>query len=195
MGTYIDKLKEFEKKLNVKKEGITITVSGGSGSGKSTVSKAIADEFGLVHMSVGDIFRKLAEVKKMKLEDYTATREPKVDYEADEEAITLAKKGNIVLNGRLTGWVAGDNADIRILVRSNLDVIAERVAARDNKSIEQAKEDVKRRDDRDIEIYKDLYDIDTRKTDIYNIIIDNTDITVEGLRKKAIEEVKKILNK
>ena len=53
-------------KREIVKKGITITVSGLSGTGKGTVSDALAKEFKLKKISSGDLFRKLALEKDRK---------------------------------------------------------------------------------------------------------------------------------
>lgn len=193
MGTYISKLKDFEKGLNLKKKGITITVSGKTGVGKTVISKTLAKIFKLKHVSAGDIFRAEAKRRKLALEEFSKIREPEIDIELDKRTLELAKKGNVVLNGRLTGWVAGDNADIRIWVKAPMRLKAKRVAKRDKLTIKEAKEKIKKRDEYDAKVYKKLYGIDINDTSIYNLIITNGDIPLEKLKKLVVSKVKKLL--
>ena len=193
MGTYISKLKDFEKGLNFKKKGITITVSGKTGVGKTVISKTLAKIFKLKHVSAGDIFRAEAKRRKLALEEFSKIREPEIDIELDKRTLELAKKGNVVLNGRLTGWVAGDNADIRIWVKAPMRLKAKRVAKRDKLTIKEAKEKIKKRDEYDAKVYKKLYGIDINDTSIYNLIITNGDIPLEKLKKLVVSKVKKLL--
>ena len=193
MGTYISKLKDFEKGLNLKKKGITITVSGKTGVGKTVISKTLAKTFKLKHVSAGDIFRAEAKRRKLALEEFSKIREPEIDIELDKRTLELAKKGNVVLNGRLTGWVAGDNADIRIWVKAPMRLKAKRVAKRDKLTIKEAKEKIKKRDEYDAKVYKKLYGIDINDTSIYNLIITNGDIPLEKLKKLVVSKVKKLL--
>ena len=195
MGTYIKKLEEFEKGLKLKKEGITITVSGNSGGGKSNISRAIAKEFKLKHVSVGDIFRKVASERKMNVVKFAEVREKEIDFRADEETLKLAKKGRIVLNGRLTGWVAGDNADVRIFVTCDINEKAKRVSKRDVESIFGAKKDLEKRDAEDNRVYKELYGIDMNNLSIYNEVFDTTKISMEESSRIVIELVKAHLKK
>lgn len=195
MGTYVDKLKEYEKELKSEKEGLTITVSGSSGSGKTTVSKTVAKKFDLIHINVGDLFRKIAKQRNLELSELSGKREREIDYKADKETLRLAKKGNVVINGRLTGWVAGDNADVKIYIKCDLDVKAKRVAKRENKSFEQAKRDLKKRDENDTRVYKEIYNIDVEDLSIYDLVIDNTNISYEELKQKVIEKVRNFFDK
>jgi cytidylate kinase len=190
MGTYIKALKNYEDKLKIKKKGITITVSGQSGSGKTTIAKAIAKALKLRYVNVGDIFRKLAKKKKIKLEEFAKIRSSRVDIEADEKTLELAKKGNVVLNGRLTGWVAGDNADVRVFVDCSLDVRAERTALRDKKTVLDTKEDLIDRDMSDMKAYRKLYGVQIADKRIYDMIINNTKMSFSDSKKVPVQLIR-----
>lgn len=195
MCTYIKKLRNYENKLNFKKKDITITISGLSGSGKSTIGKNISKKLKLKYKNMGDIFRELAKEKKVSLEKFSQTRTEETDILLDKKCLEFAKKGNVLLNGRLTGWAAGDNAEIRIWVECNLDVRAKRVAERENKNIKQAKKDIIQRDTADKKRYKELYEIDTENTEIYNYIFDNSKATYEEAITKPSKDIKLLLDK
>ncbi len=193
MGTYIKALKSHEKKLKIKKNGITITLSGQSGSGKSTIADAIAKAFHLKHVNVGDIFRSIAKAKKIRLETLSETAGRKLDFEADKKTLELAKKGKVLLNGRLTAWVAGDNADVRIFIDCDINVRAKRVAIRDNKTVLQAKRDLIKRDISDAMRYKEVYGLNVADKKIYDLIIDNTKMSFSEAKKKPVQMVKQLL--
>jgi cytidylate kinase len=194
MATYIEKLKDFEKQLDVKKEGLTITVSGLSGSGKSTIGEAIAKAFNLELKSMGDIFRELAKEKGMPLEEFSKVRSEEDDIMLDKKTLELSKKGNIVLIGRLTGWVAGDNADVKIWVNCDENVRIKRVAKRENISEEEARRKIEERDGADAKRYEELYGVDVNDKSIYDILFDNTDATYEEAITKPVEAVKELLD-
>ncbi|MDD5181646.1 MAG: cytidylate kinase family protein [Candidatus Nanoarchaeia archaeon] len=193
MGTCIKALKSYEAKLKIKKKGVTITISGQSGSGKSTIADAIAKAFHLKHVNVGDIFRSIAKKKKVKLETLSETVGRKIDFEADKKTLELAKKGKVLLNGRLTAWVAGDNADVRIFVDCDINVRAKRVALRDNKTVAQAKKDLIKRDKNDARRYKHVYGFNIADKRIYDLIIDNTKMKFSEAKKKPVQMVKQLL--
>ncbi|MCD6575673.1 MAG: cytidylate kinase family protein [Nanoarchaeota archaeon] len=194
MGTYIEKLKDFEKQLEVRKEGPTITVSGLSGSGKSTIGKAIANAFGLKLKSMGDIFRELAKEKGIPIEKFSKIRSEEVDIELDKKTLELAKKGNIVLIGRLTGWVAGDNADVKLWIDCEDEVRFSRVAKREGISVEEAKKRILERDSADAKRYEELYGVDVNDKSIYDILFDNTTATYEEAITKPVEAIKELLD-
>ena len=195
--TYIKFLEPFEKEFakKIKKKGLTITVSGPAGSGKSTGAKAIAKALRLKYVYVGKIFRDIAKRRGLSLEEFSALREKEVDWEADKRTLKLAMKGNVVLDGRLTGWVAGDWADLKIYYECPLEIRAERAAERDKKSKEEALRDIKKRDEEDNKKYKKLYGIDLFDKSIYDLIIDNSKFSLEDAKTIPVKLVKEFLRK
>jgi len=195
--TYIKFLEPYEKELSkkIKKKGLTITVSGNAGSGKSLGSKSIAKALKLKHVEAGEILRKVAKIKKISLVKMSEIRKPEIDYEMDRRNLELAMERDVVLNGRLTGWVAGDWADVKIFYECSLDVRAKRVAKRDNITIEEAKKSLKKRDEEDHEKYQKLYGIDSYDKSIYDIIINNEKLTLEEAKVVPVKLVKEFLQK
>ena len=193
--TYIKFLEPLERKFKkeMKKIGLTITVSGLSGSGKTTASKSIARAFKLKHVEAGEIFREIAKERGLELHEFSKVREKEVDYEVEIRTLKLAMKGNVVLNGRLTGWVAGDWADVKIFYDCPLKVRAERIAKRDGISFEKAFRIIKERDEADREKYLKLYGIDSFDKSIYDIVIDNEKLTLKQAKELPVELIKKFL--
>ena len=193
--TFIKFLEEYEKELSekVKKKGLTITVSGLSGSGKSTGARAIAKALNLNNVIAGEILRQIAKDKRMSLLEIVKIRKPEIDYEMDRRTLKLAMEGNVVLDGRLTGWVAGDWANVKIFYECSLKVRAERVAKRDNITFEEAKEVLQKRDEEDHRIYQNLYGIDSYDKSIYDIVINNEKLTEKEAKIIPVKLVKKFL--
>lgn len=97
MGTYIKYLKKFERPI--KKRGLTITVTGLTGSGKSTIAEAIARAFKLKTFNAGDFQRKFAQQKKITLDLASKILPKAIDYEMDKTILKLAIHGGYVLTG------------------------------------------------------------------------------------------------
>ena len=184
--TYIKFLEPHEVELSkkIKKKGLTITVSGKSGSGKSLGAKAIADALKLKYVSTGQILRNIAKEKEINIVEMSEIRGPEIDHEMDRQSLKLAMEGNVVLDGRLTGWAAGGWADVKIYYICSMKVKAERVAERDNISVEEAEKMITMRDKEDHKKYYELYGINSYDESIYDIVINN-----EKLTKKEAEVV------
>jgi len=195
--TFIKFLQPFEKEFSgkIKKKGLTITVSGNSGSGKSLGAKSIAKVFNLKHVKAGEILRELAKMKKISVVKMSEIREPEIDYKMDKRSLKLAMEGNVVLDARLSGWVAGNWADVKIFYECSLDVKAKRVAKRDNISVEEALERLKKRDEQDHEKYQKLYSVDSFDKSIYDIIINNEKLSLEEAKTVPVKLVKEFLKR
>ncbi|MEM3569073.1 MAG: AAA family ATPase, partial [Candidatus Jordarchaeales archaeon] len=141
---------------------MVITISGLHGTGKTTQAKFLAKRFGLRYVSAGEIMRKMAEERGISLEEFSriAENDPLIDRQIDERMISEAEKGNVVLDGRLTAWMAGDKADIKILLTAPLDIRVERIAKREGKSIEEALKETVIREESEKKRFMDIYGID-----------------------------------
>jgi len=197
MKTYIKFLekieKEFARKIN--KKGLTITVSGVSGAGKTDGAKALAKAFKLRYVSAGEIQRQVAKERGISLEEQVDIRGPEIDHAMDERSLKLAIQGNVVLDGRLTGWAAGDWANMKIWYECPLEVRSKRVAKRDKISFEESFKNLKERDEDDREKYLKLYGIDSFDTSFYDIKINNKKLTKRQAKTVPVKLVKKFLGK
>jgi cytidylate kinase len=151
-----------------------ITVSGPPGSGKSTTAAGLADAFGLDHVSGGDIFRSLADERDMSLAEFNALAEEddQVDRDLDRRLYDTARdRDDLVLESRLAGWLAGDEADIRLWLDAPVSVRAARIADREDKSVEQARRETTEREESEAGRYLAYYDIDIGDLSIYDVAL------------------------
>jgi len=197
MKTYIKFLEKFEKEFakKITKKGLTITVSGVSGAGKTDAAKALAKSFKLKYVSAGEIQRQVAKERGISLEEQVDIRGPEIDHAMDERSLKLAMQGKVVLDGRLTGWAAGDWANVKVWYECPLKVRAKRVANRDNIPFEESFKNLKERDGDDREKYLKLYGIDSFNTSIYDIKINNEKLTKGQAKIVPVKLVKKFLGK
>ncbi len=195
--TYIKFLGPYEEELakKIKKKGLTITVSGKSGSGKSLGAMAIAKALKLKYVSAGQTLRNIAKEKGINLVKMSETRGPEIDHEMDRQSLKLAIGGNVVLDGRLTGWAAGGWADVKVYYVCSMKIKAERVAERDNIPVQEAEEMITKRDKEDHKKYYELYGINSYDESIYDIIINNEKLTKEEAGVVPVKLVKEFLKK
>jgi len=174
---------------------VIVTVGGLPGAGKTTVARKVAEELGLKHVNIGEIFRGLAEARAMTLEEFGvfAQRNPDVDKSIDLKTLELAKAGNVLLEGRLTGPMLKRNAvpAFQVWLDAPLKVRAERISKRDGLSIPSAVAATQAREKVEWDRYFEIYGIDLRDTGGYDLVIDTSDKAPEQITKEIVTAVKK----
>ncbi|MHA1906091.1 MAG: (d)CMP kinase [Candidatus Thorarchaeota archaeon] len=154
-----------------------ITIGGLHGTGKSSVADNISKQFKLRRVSAGGIFRQLAEERGVSLEEFSriAEEDENIDRELDARIKSEAEKGNAMLDGQLAAVMAGDHADIKILLTASLRTRVKRIAARDEVSYEDALHETETREMIERARYKEFYNYDVADLSIYDLVI-NTEI-------------------
>ena len=150
-----------------------IVISGPPGSGKSTVAKKVAESLGLRYVSAGSIFRRLAKDMDVSLVELNARalKDPSIDFMIDKLTIEEAKKGNVVIEAHLGGWVARPLADLNVYLTASLETRVRRIAKRDGKSAEEATHDVLKREELQWRRFRALYGFDPVALDIFDLVI------------------------
>ncbi|QLG48695.1 (d)CMP kinase [Natrinema halophilum] len=151
-----------------------LTVSGPPGSGKSTTAELLADAFGLAHVSGGDIFRDLADERGYTPLEFNklAEENDEIDRDLDRRLREIAvEEDDLVLESRLAGWLAGDEADFRFWLDAPARVRGERIADREDKDPDRATEETKAREASEAQRYQDYYGIDIRDLTIYDLSV------------------------
>ena len=164
-----------------------ITVGGLHGTGKSSVADAIAKRFNLRRMSAGVIFRQLAKERGLTLEEFSRVAEGNEDIDRliDDKLREEAEKGNAVIDGQLAAWMAGNNADLKILLIASVENRIKRISERDGIDYEYARRETITREGSEKARYFEYYGVDVADHSTYDLII-NTD-------KYDLEEVIKIV--
>lgn len=151
-----------------------LTISGPPGSGKSTVAAAVAHAFDYEHVSGGDIFRALAEERGLTLAAFNALAEEDdaIDRDLDRRLRSTARdRDDVVLESRLSGWMAGEYADLKVWLDAPLDVRAARIADREEKAVEEARAETEARETSERSRYLEYYDIDFDDRSIYDLAV------------------------
>lgn len=174
---------------------VTITISGTPGSGKSTVAKILEKKLGIKYIYSGMIFRQLAEEHNMELEEFGkyCEKNSEIDKKLDARQLEILKKGDIILEGRLAGWIAYKNniPALKVSIDTDLETRARRIVNREKGSVEFRKKEIIEREKSEALRYKNYYSIDLNDKSIYDIVIDSKDKSPEEIVEIIFKELKR----
>jgi predicted cytidylate kinase len=172
---------------------VTITVSGTPGSGKSTIAQLLHEKLGIKYVNSGMIFRETAKKYKMSLEEFGkyCEKNSKVDKELDNHQVETLKKGNVILEGRLAGWLAfkNDIPSFKIMIDADVNTRAKRVVNREKGDADKRKKEIVKREKSEAKRYKNYYGIDLSDITIYDLVIDSSDKKPEEIIEFVLEKL------
>jgi len=170
-----------------------ITISGKIAVGTTTLTKKLVDTLDWKHINIGAIQRKYD--RKLQLHENKVGALSRTDeHEKEIDAITqqlLKTEKEIIYEGWLTGFFARNYKDVLkvLLVCSLDDIRVDRVANRDNVTVDQAKNWIKQREKENINKWKRLYG-DHNFWDPKNF-----DLVIDTYESGQLETVGKVLDK
>lgn len=169
-----------------------ITISGLPGTGTTTIAKLLEKKLGLKYVYSGDIFRKMAKKYKMSLEEFGnyCERHRDVDEQLDRYQLEILQKGNVIVEGRMAGWLAHRNhiPSTKVLLEADLETRASRIVKREKGDIEKRKKEILKRENSEATRYKKYYNIDLDDTSIYDLIVDSSDKTPDEIVEIIIKK-------
>ena len=168
-----------------------ITVGGLHGTGKSSVSDAVAKKFNLRRISAGVAFRQLAKERDLTLEEFSRVAEgnEEIDRLIDDRLKTEAEKGDAVIDGQLAAWMAGDNADLKILLIAAVETRIKRISERDGTDFEYARRETITREGSEKARYFEYYGVDVSDHSTYDLIINTGKYDLDGVNAIVIAAI------
>jgi cytidylate kinase len=174
-----------------------ITISGLSGSGKSSSAKRLAERLGIPTVDIGTIFRAMAKRRKMDVATFGryAEAHPEIDRELDAAMVRRAKRAdNLILQGRLAGWmsVLNDLPAYRIWIGATARTRASRVAKREGIPYARALKEITRRDKDNLVRYRRTYGLDLNDLSIYDSVVQTDNLSVEQVVSSLVKTLPKV---
>ncbi len=172
---------------------VTITISGSPGSGKTTAAKLLAEKLKLKYVYSGDIFREMAKKHKMSLEDFGKYCEEhkEIDQQLDDYQLKILAKGNVIVEGRISGWIAHRNniRAVKVLIDTDIETRAGRILKRESGDINKRKKEMLTREKSEATRYKEYSNIDLKDKSIYDIVIDSGDKTPDEIVDIIVKKI------
>lgn len=166
-----------------------ITISGGPGSGKSSVARELARRLGLKHYSVGDLRRRIAHQRGMTIDQYNRLGETtdETDREADQYQARLGRtEDDFVIDSRLGFHFIPHSFKVRLDVDPQVGARRifqaqrpEEQAERPRRSPEEVLGDNQAREASDRKRYLTYYRLNYEDDRHYDLVVDTTEKTVD----------------
>lgn len=174
-----------------------ITISGKAGSGKSTIAKLLSEKLNSKHYSIGDLMRAMAIEKGLSLLEFNklAEKDSSIDFELDNKLKELGRtKDNFVVDGRLTSFFI-PNAQVKVFLEADDKVRAQRILKdkrlhEKGKNLKETIANIKTREESEKKRYQKYYGVNYLNEELYNYIIDTTNLAPNEVVEKIIKFVK-----
>lgn len=168
-----------------------VAIAGLPGSGKTTAARLAAHALEVRLVSAGGIFRALAAEEGLSLAEFSARAEQdaRIDKALDQRMAQEARKGDLVMEGRLTAWVCREFkvAAYKVRLDASERARAERIAKREGISAERALQDNRRREQSERTRYLRYYGADMTDPKLYDLVLGTDDIGPEEVARRIVE--------
>ena len=171
-----------------------ITIGGLAGTGTTTLAGVLSERLDTPYLSAGSIFREMAAERGMSVLEFSEFAEGNddIDKEIDRRQAEKAKQADdLIIEGRLSAYFV-DNADLKLWLVTPFDVRSKRIAEREEKSVEVAKNEIIIREKSEALRYMEIHNIDISNMDIYDLIINTDTFNPENVSEIIIQTLKVI---
>jgi predicted cytidylate kinase len=150
----------------------------------------VAAETGLTYVNTGAIFREMANERGLTLNEFgkLANENPAIDLELDDRQVAIARRGGILLEGRLAGFMvnrAGIPA-VKVCLLAPLQVRMKRVSGRDGHDLVEAMRLSAEREADERHRFIEFYGFDLEDTTLYDLVLDSSLHTPEEICRRIV---------
>jgi predicted cytidylate kinase len=172
----------------------TVVLNGDLGSGKTTVSVALAERLGMRRVSIGDLYRQMAAERGMTALQFNlhAELDDKIDHYIDQLQYDIAASGEpLVVDSRLAWYFFRDAYKVHLI--TDPVVAARRVLGRAGgpvehySSLEDACTQLAARSESERQRFLARYEADKTRLQNYDLICDTTSATPADIVARIIE--------
>lgn len=166
----------------------SVVINGDLGSGKSTVSRLLAERLGIRRISVGDLYREMARQRDMTALQLNlhAELDDKIDHYVDQLQADIAMSGEpLVVDSRLAWFFFRDALKVHLV--TDPTVAAHRVMGRPADdveryaSVDEARPRLAERSESERVRFIHRYGVDKTRLRNYNVVCDSTRATPEEI--------------
>jgi cytidylate kinase len=123
-----------------------------------------------------------------------AQADPAIDKQIDGHQVEVSKHGDdLLFEGRLSGRFI--DAELKIMLKTDIKVRARRIAQRENISFEQAMQETLTRQESEAKRYREFYDIDISDLSPYDLVIESSVWNPEATAQLAITAIRSMKKK
>jgi len=170
-----------------------ITIGGLAGTGTTTTVELLSEKLDIPYISAGSVFRDMATERGMSVLEFSEFAEGNddIDKEIDKRQAELAKSSeNLIVEGRISAYFV--EADLKLWLVTPFDVRSKRIAERESKSVDVAKNEIIIREKSEALRYLDIHNIDIKNMDIYDLIINTGTFKPEEVSEIILTTLKVI---
>jgi CMP/dCMP kinase len=174
----------------------SVVVNGDLGSGKSTVSRLLAQRLGIRRISVGEVYRTMARQRDMTALELNlhAELDDKIDHFVDQVQSDIATSGErVVVDSRLAWFFFSDALKVHLI--TDPTVAARRVMKRpadtveQYRSVEQARHQLAERSESERVRFIERYGADKTRLRNYDVVCDSTRATPDEIVARILRAV------
>jgi cytidylate kinase len=171
----------------------TLTVGGLPGTGTTTLCRLLERSLQLPYIYAGQLFREEAARRGMTLAEFNALagEDPAVDLALDEQQLEFLRRGGVILEGRLAGWLANHHGidAFKVWVVCDEEERIRRLVQRDGADAQTQAASMADREARERDRYKRYYGADLSDLSFYDLVCDSTSLEPEEVRDLVLDAV------